>query len=364
MGIIDNIKNRFFINRQDSIIFEVTQPCNNDCVFCYNVWKCRDDYPRGELSTEDTKKLIAKTIRDTKCRQFTFTGGEPLLRKDLPDLVSFAKGLGVNVTIISNGTLFTEQSAKDYIKRGVGMFELPLLSADREIHNELSRNPKAFDLVTESVANIKLHGGIVVAVFVGTKKNIDGFEEMIELAVALGADGIMFNRVNIGGEGTRHIAELLPTPQQVERALETAEAAMGKYKIGISCAIPIQPCVLDTGRFKKLHFGYCAAGSRRAYYTVDPLGNVRMCNHTPSILGNIMEDSFTTLSNPDKVKYFTAPRPDFCMNCKMEAVCQGGCKAAAEACTGSLCAEEPFLSAFKKKPASNEGRTRDVRRTV
>ena len=81
-----------------------------NCIFCYNVWKVPGNhYPKGELATDETKKLIAKTIKETKCKQFTFTGGEPLLRKDLPELVSFTKDLGVSVTIISNGTLITEK---------------------------------------------------------------------------------------------------------------------------------------------------------------------------------------------------------------------------------------------------------------
>lgn len=349
MGLIDSIKNKLLVNRQDSIIFEVTQPCNNDCLFCYNVWKCRDDYPKGELNTEDTKKLIAKTIKDTKCKQFTFTGGEPFLRKDLAELVSFTKKQGVSVTIISNGTLITEEVAKEYIKLGVGLFELPILSAERTTHDALSRHKGAFDKVTESIANIKLHNGIVVAVFVGTKKNIDGFAEMIELSIALGVDGIMFNRFNVGGEGTKHIEELLPTPEQVIRALEVTESAMDRYKISISCSIPIQPCIIDTSKFKKVYFGYCAAGTKRAYYTIDPLGNIRPCNHTPMILGNILSDSFTGLSRPDKLKPFTEPIPEFCKDCALARTCLGGCKGAAEVCYGSLCAEEPFLKYFKSE---------------
>ncbi|MBI4834143.1 MAG: radical SAM protein [Planctomycetes bacterium] len=350
MGLIDKLKDKFLINRQDSIIFEVTQPCNNDCLFCYNAWKVTDThYPKGELDTGETKRLIAKIIKETKCKQFTFTGGEPFLRKDLADLVSFTKEQGVSVTIISNGTLITEDVAKDFIKRGVGLFELPILSADRAIHDALSRNKGAFDKVTESIANIKLHNGLVVAVFVGTKKNIDGFSEMIELAIALGVDGIMFNRFNVGGEGVRHIEELLPTPEQVIRALEVTEEAMEKYKISISCSIPVQPCVIDTSRFKKVHFGYCAAGTKRSYYTVDPMGNIRPCNHTPMILGNILKDSFTSISKPDKISEFTEPIPEFCQDCAMVKTCLGGCKASAQVCYGSLSAEEPFIKYYKKE---------------
>ncbi|HLD36621.1 MAG TPA: radical SAM protein [Planctomycetota bacterium] len=351
MGIISKLKDAFLVNRQDSIIFEVTQKCNNDCLFCYNAWKADKNYPQGELSTAETKGLIRRIVKETSCKQLTFTGGEPFLRADLPELITCAKELGVAINIISNGTLITEDIARDYIKLGVGLFELPLLSAERTTHDALSRNQGAFDKVVESVANIKLHRGRVVTVFVGTKRNIDGLKEMIELSLAIGADGIMFNRFNVGGEGIRHIDELLPTPAQVIKALETIESAMDQYKIGISCSIPIQPCIIDTSRFKKVHFGYCAAGTKRAYYTVDPMGNLRMCNHTPSILGNILKSSFKELTTKQKIKPFMDAVPEFCKDCQMVKTCQGGCKAAAEVSSAgcSLCAEEPFLKKYKNE---------------
>jgi len=353
MGIFQKLKDHFLINRQDSIIFEVTQRCNNNCLFCYNVWKNEHiNYPQGELPTEQTKQLIRKIIRESQCRHFTFTGGEPLLRADLLELISFTKTQGVEVTIISNGTLITEQVAADYIKQGVSLFELPLLSADRNIHNYLSQSD-SFDKVTEAMANIKLHDGLVVAVFVGTKKNIDGLGEMIELARALGVDGIMFNRFNVGGAGCQHIDELLPTPGQVHRALAVVEKAMERYQIGISCSIAIQPCVVDTSVFKKIHFGYCAAGTKRAYYTVDPMGNLRMCNHTPSILGNLFARSFRNLTQRSGIKSFMKAVPEFCRGCRLEHICQGGCKAAAEACYGSLSAEEPFLRYYQNTRFKN-----------
>jgi radical SAM protein with 4Fe4S-binding SPASM domain len=343
VSIIQRIKEYFVVNRQDSIIFEVTQRCNNRCKFCYNVWYLEGNtYPKGELSTQDTKRLLRKIIKESGCTQLTFSGGEPFLREDLIQLISFVRDLGVVPTIISNGTLIDEETAKSCIDEGVTLFELPLLSSDRTIHNELSQND-AFDSVTESIANIKLHGGQVVTVFVGTRKNIDGFEGMIELSLALGADGIMFNRFNPGGRGASYIDELLPTPQQVGRALEVAEQAMERHGAGISCSIPIQPCLVDISRFKSLSFGFCAAGTERAYYTVDPLGNLRVCNHTPSILGNILDEGFSALTRKGRIDPFLRARPEFCKGCQLEDTCLGGCKAAAQVCYGSLCAEEPFL---------------------
>jgi radical SAM protein with 4Fe4S-binding SPASM domain len=92
-----------------------------------------------------------------------------------------------------------------------------------------------------------------------------------------------------------------------------------------------------------LGFGFCAAGSERAYYTLDPLGNLRPCNHTHTILGNLFDEPFAALIAPERMDAFTRAIPAFCAECARRSECQGGCKAAAQVCYGSLTAEEPFL---------------------
>ena len=114
------------------------------------------------------------------------------------------------------------------------------------------------------------------------------------------------------------------------------------------------PCLFDTTRYKRLSFGFCAAGSARAYYTLDSLGNVRPCNHSPTILGNIRTQSFAAIAHSTAMRAFMAARPAFCAGCALETECQGGCKAAAEACCGSVSEMDPFLRAFHtqaRKPA-------------
>jgi len=332
-------------DRQDSVIFEVTQRCNLDCCYCYNVWKNHPDYPRGELATKDVKRLLAKVVPESGCRLVTFTGGEPVLRDDIVDLVRFARGLGAEVNLISNGTLLEAERVRDLVQAGVRMFELPLLSARRETHNRLAGGD-AFDRVTEAVADVKLAGGLAVAVFIAMDENIGHWDEVVELAFVLGVDGIMFNRFNPGGEGARRAHELLPSPAALARALEIADRAVEKYGIPIASSIALQPCLIDTSRYKNVSFGFCAAGSPRAYYTLDSLGNLRMCNHTPSILGNIFDEPFGDLARNDRARAFTCALPAFCRDCRAAAECQGGCKAAAESCYGDLTLEDPFLKRF------------------
>jgi radical SAM protein with 4Fe4S-binding SPASM domain len=107
-------------------------------------------------------------------------------------------------------------------------------------------------------------------------------------------------------------------------------------------------CLFDTSGYQRLGFAFCAADTDRAYFTMDPLGNLRPCNHSPTILGNIGERSFAELATGTRMREFMAARPTFCAGCVREEFCLGGCKAAAEAeaCFGSLTAMDPFLAAF------------------
>ena len=328
-----------------SVIFEVTQRCNHACLHCYNVWQGEpvSQYPRGELDTRQTLFLLAKALEETDCRHVTLTGGEPLLRRDLPLILDFLRDRNVRVAVISNGRLLDERNAISLVERGVGLFELPLLSHRREIHDRLSAAPGAWDSVLAAMVNLRLHRGKVVATFVATRLNIDDLYETIRLAFAFGARAIMLNRFNPGGRGRLHLDELLPSVEQVRAALSVAEAASDEFGIPISCSIPIQPCLIDVSAFPHLGFGYCAAGTERAYYTLDPLGNVRPCNHSTMILGNLFEEPFGDLVSPERLKDFVSALPAQCSACGHRATCQGGCKAAAQVCYGSPEAVEPFL---------------------
>jgi len=331
-----------------TLICEVTQRCNHACPYCYNVWHAESraphgPYPRGESDTQRTLALLNKALDETRCGHVTLTGGEPLLRSDLLQIVDLLAERNVHVTLISNGHLLTEERTLDLIERGVSLFELPLLSHRRQAHDFLSGSPGAFDAVLDAMASIRYHRGRFVSVFVGTKLNLADLHDTIQMAFAFGASSLMLNRMNVGGRGCAHVEELLPSAGEVREMLAVANAAVDEFHLPISCSIAIQPCLIDIDAYPNLHFGFCGAGTDRAYYTLDSLGNVRPCNHTPTILGNLFEESFADLVAPERLSPFLEAVPDFCRPCKLRDKCQGGCKAAAEVCYGSLRAPEPFL---------------------
>ena len=332
-----------------TLIFEATQRCNHACLHCYNVWHAeglrdRRAYPRGELDTRRTLALLNKALDETDCDYVTLTGGEPLLRPDLGEIVDFLRERKVRTSLVSNGHLLTEDTVADLIDRGVDMFELPLLSHRREVHDGLSQSAGAFDAVLATMASVRYHHGQFVAVFVGTRLNAPDLYDTVRMAFAFGASGLLLNRLNVGGRACTHVETLLPSAGEVNGMLAAANAAGEEFSLPISCSIAVQPCLVDIDAFPNLRFGFCAAGTQDAYYTLDPLGNLRPCNHTRTILGNLFRESFPDLIASQRLSSFVEAVPDFCLGCRLRYKCRGGCKAAAEAYFGSLSVPEPFLA--------------------
>ncbi len=335
--------------RQESFVFEVTQACNHDCLHCYNVWKNPISYPEGELGTEETLAMLGRMLDETGASLVSLSGGEPLLRRDIFEMTDFLAARGASVNLITNGSLLDEAAIARFLPEKVSVFELPLLSSERAIHDRMSGAEGAFDRVTMAMAELKAAKQRVVGVFVATKLNLHTWKRTAELAVAMGLDGVMFNRFNPGGRGFRNLELLQAGPQGLQAALDIAEEMSAEYDLPVSCSIAMPPCLFETSRYERLGFGFCAAGTERAYYTLDPTGNVRPCNHSPTILGNIREGGFWELAETEKMKAFLVARPEFCAGCRFELQCQGGCKAAAEACFGSASVMDPFLSAFSER---------------
>jgi len=332
-----------------SLLFEVTARCNLQCPHCYNVWKGGAAYSTDELPTSTAVEVIRKAVRESNCRTFTFTGGEPTLREDLEQLVREASSLCERVNLISNGTLLDAARVVSLREAGVSIFELPLNSADGRMHNRMAGGVDCFERVTSAAAEIRGQGAGLAFVFVGTAENIDGWEDALKLGIALGAQGFLLNRYNAGGERRDRPESLMPSVGQLRRALGIAERYATEYGVGISASVPVPPCLIDPKDFPHVGMGYCPVGTDRAYWTIDPLGNIRPCNHSSTVLGNIRDEPFRRIARSRKLTEFTKALPPSCSPCEMRHECRGGCKAAAEVCAGSPNLREPFLELNRQR---------------
>jgi radical SAM protein with 4Fe4S-binding SPASM domain len=297
------------------------------------------------MSTDEIRRLIDCLQRETPVETIALSGGEPLLRNDLPEIAGILKERGINPVIISNGRLLTAEKVESL--RDARTFEVTLFSYRPEVHNELAGSPHAWDRAIDAMVNLRNAGRDFVVVFVATRQNCKDLEKTVELAIAVGAYGLMYNRVNLSAYNLPFADRLLPTPEMIRENLQTLDEIGGKYKFSVAVSVVVEPCVVDTRPYRNIHFGWCPLAGENAYFTIDPTGNVRICNHSPVVLGNVKEGGFAEIyRNHPHVQAFRSTWPVECESCdpELRSICNGGCKAAAEQCYGTLSRVDPFVT--------------------
>ncbi len=174
-------------------------------------------------------------------------------------------------------------------------------------------------------------------------ENADEIEGVMELCFALGVRALTYNRMAPAGGGVRVIEALLPDAEQVERHLGIAERRGPEWGIRVSTAMPIPPCLVSISRYRNIRFGFCSTGSRSPNIVIDAQGNVRSCNLSSEILGNLVDQGWPEIHGAAYLRTFRGKVPEMCRGCHYERSCQGGCKESAFATYGSLTAVEPFV---------------------
>lgn len=327
-----------------TFVLELTKQCNNNCKYCYNVWKTSKSYPKYELSTDEWKKIIDKIVKETKLKLIAISGGEPLLRKDFFQILIYLKRKKIPVTLITNGTLLSRELIKKCLECGVKNFELPLLSDESEIHDKLTKNRGSWKKVIHNINEIKKQKGKLAIVFVMVKQNVAKIKETMEMAIALGADAILANRFNVGGEGIKYKKELSILPRELKKAYSEINTLAEEYEIKVNSGIPVPQCIIDTSKYKNINFFNCPRGGDYSYYAIDPSGNIRPCNHSSLILGNILQQSISDIIKGNLCIDYFQSCPYACKECKLENECGGGCRAATEVYYGDLKKQDPFVA--------------------
>ena len=325
-------------------ILELTTRCTQDCCYCYNVWKLKPGLVTGELDTEGWCELIAKLQEEAGCQSVTLSGGEPLMREDFRDILAFCHQRGLESILITNGGLLDADTLDFCLDHGVSMFELTLLGADAETHDRLTRTPGSWERALAAMTRLYKASAPWCGVFVATRENIGQTRRTLEMIVALGATAVMFNRFNPGGEGARHL-DMMPSVDQVRDAVAVVDELAATYDLFATASIPIMPCLIDISPYRHIRFGFCAAGRDNAYYTVGPDGQVRPCNHSATVLGDLRTQTLAEILDSPGLAAFTAAAPGVCRPCPGLSTCRAGCRAAAEVCFGSLSEPEPWLRA-------------------
>ncbi|MDP2315737.1 MAG: radical SAM protein [Pseudomonadota bacterium] len=328
--------------------FELTTGCDHRCGHCYNVWGAKEGdaqagYDPGRpLRTAAFKALMTKAVTQSGCTHLTLTGGEPLLRPDALEVIGHACTLVPAVHLITNGSHVTPAVAAGLTAAGVKSVQLTLLAGDATLHDRL-KGAVCFDDTCRAALTLSEAGVAVTICYVAMAENAGELGAVMELACVLGARQISYNRMSPTGVAIHNIARLMPTVEQVEADLDTAEVLGPRLRVSVGTAMPLPPCLFRPERYAWVRFGYCSTGTASPNLVVDPAGNVRSCNLSSGILGNLARQDWAEIMANPYPRDFRREIPAMCKGCAYERSCNGGCKESGFATFGDATHPEPFL---------------------
>jgi AdoMet-dependent heme synthase len=307
-----------------SLVWEVTPRCNLCCAHCYNVWTAPHAALPGELDTSVMVQLLQRLEPHARrLRSFTLSGGEPLLRSDLELLITRTRQTlpSAQINVSTNGYELTSARSRALMNAGANAIQLTLLSADPEVHNEMVGRQGAFQQVLSALACAREAGLKVAIFFVATRRNIHTWPGAARLALALGVNALVFNRFQPGGRALSAWETLTPTSAQLAGALQQIHEL--RRLADIQLGTPIPPCEWKASGLsaRRRRIMACPIGTKHAYPTIGPDGNLRPCNHSPKISGNLLDTPLEALLHrvPEECL------PAECKDCADKTACQGGC---------------------------------------
>lgn len=329
------------------LVFEVTTKCNLQCKYCYNIWKLPQEKTIQLNSFKSAKKTLKKIFSIAEVEHVTFTGGEPFLAERFLELVLFARLKNKSVSVISNGNTGSEKDLKTLIDFGVNLFEFPIHSYKPEIHDKMTNTVGSWE---KSVATTKFvieNGGFVVPVIVITKYNFAEISETLEFINKLGLKRIMLNRYNIGGERINNFGDILPNIHELRQSYKSASKTAFELNLRLSSNVCTPFCILNPKDYPNIGFSSCSTDISKRPLSLDIQGNLRFCNHSPTLMGNIFTKKFSEILNSEESKLWENTIPEFCTNCPVYEKCMGGCRAASEQMGFTVKEVDPIIKHYQ-----------------
>ena len=322
------------------LLAELTYRCPLHCVFCYNPTNYASN--TQELSTEEWVRVL-REARALGAAQLGFSGGEPLVRDDLEELVAEAHRLGYYTNLITSGVGLTEARARALKEAGLDHVQLSFQDSTRELNDFLSHT-KTFELKQRVAGIIKAQGWPMVMNCVLHRHNLPHVDKIIEMALALDAEYLELANTQYYGWAMLNREQLLPTRAQ----LQEAEAVVNRYRAQIGQRCKLLFVVPD---YFEERPKACMNGWGKVFLSVAPDGRAMPCHNAGSLPGldlpNVREHSMAHIWRDSSA--FNAYRgygwmKSPCAECDEREKDFGGCRCQAFMLAGDPAATDPVCS--------------------
>jgi len=325
-----------------ALIAELTHRCPLHCVYCSNP---RELAARSEeLPTKVWSRVFAEAAA-AGVMQLDLTGGEPLARPDLTQLIQSARAAGLYVNLITSGLPLDEKRLDELVTAGLDHFQLSFQGAREETANEIS-GTKTHAQKLKVLGWLKSRRVAVTLNFVLHRNNLDQLNEMLSVAENSSASRIEFAHVQYYGWAFANRDQLLPSREQLMQSLkffkQAEECLRGKIKV--------EYVVPDYyAKFPKP----CMGGWGRKAILITPRGDAMPC-HAASVIPGLRFDNVKDKSvkefweSSEAFQKFRGERwmQEPCKSCDRRTQDFGGCRCQAMLLAGNAAATDPvcFLS--------------------
>jgi radical SAM protein with 4Fe4S-binding SPASM domain len=299
----------------------LTYNCQNRCFFCYASSPERGRVVR-EMSTDEVKTVLDKIVDQARVPTVSFTGGEPTLRRDLPELIQHAKSRKMRTNLITNGILCArEDFVQQLAEAGLDSAQVSLEAPDSETHDLVVDHPGAFRRTLQGFLNLKQAGIHTHTNTTINSRNLHALPSLIDFLAGQDQEYLSMNMVIRTGEavGVRDIRYdeigdvVLPLKERAE--------SLGMRFVWYS---PVPYCLFNTAAHGLGSQG-CAAAD--GLLSIAPDGQVLPCSSFEQGIGNLLEEDFRKLWNRRQARYWRNKEflPPGCANCELANLCCGAC---------------------------------------
>jgi radical SAM protein with 4Fe4S-binding SPASM domain len=302
----------------------LTYRCNDDCAHCYNA------RPRNfpEISNAEWKQIIDR-LWEVGIPHVVFTGGEPTLRADLPDLIAHAEKNGQVTGLNTNARRLSDSSfVQQLVKAGLDHVQITVESHDAAVHDSMVRTKGAWKQTIAGLRNALESPLYVMTNTTMLKANSPYLKETLEFLAGLGVPTIGLNALIYSGHGLTVGSGL--RERDLPPLLDLARAHTDASGQRLIWYTPTQYCHFDP---MQLELG--VKGCTAALYNmcVEPDGSVLPCQSYYQPVGNMLTDPWDSIWNHDLSVRLRERQyvPDKCVECALLAECGGGCPLALEA---------------------------------
>ncbi|MGA7872367.1 MAG: pyrroloquinoline quinone biosynthesis protein PqqE [Candidatus Binatus sp.] len=324
--------------RPYTLVAELTYRCPLRCLYCSNPVDFHRS--RRELSTDEWRRVFSAAA-ELGVMQLHLSGGEPVLRGDLVELIQHARACDLYTNLITGGTLLDEDKLRQLRAAGLDHIQLSIQGAARESAEKIA-GVRSHRKKLEVARLIGKTGFPLTLNVVLHQMNIAEVPELIALALELGADRLELANTQFYAWAAENRRALMPTREDYDRAEEIARAAIAQYRGTLEIAF-VQNDYLS-GEPKP-----CMGGWGRSYMCINPAGEVMPC-HAASVIPGMHFDSVRDSALREIWRdspAMNAFRGDDwmmepCRSCARKEIDFGGCRCQAFMLTGNAAEADPI----------------------